>query len=232
MYNQYAFQLTLGQTKNARYWHARSGRITSSNFHRIASAKKASAIKRCINDITRSGPPAFTPKACQMGLNEEDNAKLAYVRYQQRQGKVVKVNDSGICISNDEPWLATTPDGFVDDGQGTQCLLEVKCLYDRAAIPRKIIDIAKQRGNQFYCQIVDSELKLRKSHPYYGQVLGQMAITGVHEVHFTIYAPRTGEIIIIPVRFCRLDWDALYTKLLDFKIKYFITNGDRIYCHE
>jgi hypothetical protein len=83
------------------------------------------------------------------------------------------------------------------------------------------MEIAQDRGSRFYCKIVDGKLELRKSHAYYYQCVGQMAITGVHDLDFVIYAPRTGEIVINRLGFVEDEWIQIFEKLASFKQRHF-----------
>ena len=160
---------------------------------------------------------ARLPAPMRLGLREEGNAKRAYEDYMARQGRKVYVQDCGICVSNVHSFLATSPDGLVIAENGERWLIEVKCIYDVKAIPRTIKAVAKDRGSKFYCKFEGDSLVLKKTHAYYSQILGQMAITGILHVDFVIFAPRTGEVYVIPVDFCQRDWDELFSKLVKFK---------------
>lgn len=222
VYSQYAFARTVGQSSNPTWWSARRGRITSSIFKKVVTAKKPSAIKRCVDQILNPQPNTWVPAACQMGIAEEGNAKEAYERLCRRRGQNITLLDSGICISTEHPWLAASPDGFVQDSEGHIKLLEIKCIHDTSATPRLIMDIAKNRS-QFYCRIVDGDkLELKKSHGYYYQCMGQMALSGIKDLDFVIYAPRTGEIIVQTLKFEPEEWAVIFNKLDEFKQRYFV----------
>lgn len=219
-YNKRVFTLTLGQSANSTWWKARQGRITSSQFKNVVSSRKPSAVKRCVNQILRPNE-GTTYAPCKMGLAQEDNAKAAYARFCARKGEEIEIEPAGLCVSEQYPWLAASPDGIITDKKtGEKRLLEIKCIFDTKAIPRTILEVAKQRGSGFYCKVSDQKLVLRESHSYYFQILGQMGVSGIHKVDFVIYAPRTGEIYQMQFKFDPAAWLRVLQKLESFKNQY------------
>lgn len=69
------------------------------------------------------------------------------------------------------PWLGALPDGLVYDPSVTFSygLVEIKC-------PN-----VKSYTDCNYLEMSNSTFKLKKSHAYFGQVLGQLLITGLLE---------------------------------------------------
>ena len=86
--NNYVFRTTIGQVSNPKWLLHRRGRITSSNFKKVASAKKKSAIQRCINQVLQPHIPTWEqmPKAIRCGINKETEAKSAFIRHMSRKG--------------------------------------------------------------------------------------------------------------------------------------------------
>jgi hypothetical protein len=217
---------TIGQRNNNEWWKYRTGRLTSSLFGRIASARSEATAQRIASSIGGVVvEESKIPDACLMGIMEEPNAKEAYVRVMRESFNVeVRVRDIGLCIPKWAPHLGASPDGVVyniNDPTAQPWLLEVKCLYDTNVVPRSIAEIAGDRGSTFYCiKLSSGEYALKKTHPYYAQILGQLAITGLQNAHLTIYAPRNGDIVIVPVSYDDCDWSNMRRKLDRFYYDY------------
>ena len=214
---------TMEQTESDLWWKQREGRITASNFGKIMSAKNEQSLKNLHNNLGGKQNRFWTPPACRMGLNQEENAKKAYITYQREVNNVnVTIQNVGLCVPSWDPTIGATPDGIVHiSGQLIPRVLEVKCLYDTSGIPKSIMELAKSRGSRFYCTIDhNGELQMKKRHPYYAQVIGEMAATGLMQADFVIYQPRTREIKVIPVGFDQEYWKTLKKKLNYFSKKY------------
>lgn len=211
---------TKGQTDNESWWNARKGRLTASKFGRLMSARSTQSLQNLKKDI--NCPPnsiGYRPKACQMGLNEEENAKQAYINYQkEHNGAIVSIRDVGLCVPNWNRSIGSSPDGIVNvSGQLIPHILEIKCIYDKEPLPRTIEQVAKDRGSSFYCKVdSNGEFHLKKNHAYYYQVLGEMAVTGLLQADFVIYHPRTAEIKVLRIPFDDDDWKRVKERLETF----------------
>ncbi|CAI6374568.1 unnamed protein product [Macrosiphum euphorbiae] len=111
---------------------------------------------------------SITSKEMTHGI---ENESLARTRFQDLTGMTVKL--CGLFTDNEYPYLAASPDGLIDDNT----IVEIKCPYTardinsaKEAIENKLLQ---------YC-IVNKEgnIKLKKEHPYFYQIIGQLRITG------------------------------------------------------
>lgn len=119
-----------------------------------------------------------------------------------------KVQKAGLLISQEHPYLAATPDGFVDKDY----TLEVKCPY--AGRYEKI-----EANDQF--AFLDSELQLKRTHKYYDQVQGQMFISERNSCYFVVYTFVDFKVLTIKLDrdYCR---ESLIPKLSLFYDKHFL----------
>ena len=171
----------------------------------------------------------WVPPACLIGIQEEPNAKEAYIRYQREVlSRIVTVEDVGLCVPNWNRSIGASPDGIVCCSGELPMVLEIKCLSDKSPLPRTIVEIARDRGGGFYCS-VDSEgvLSLKRNHQYYYQVLGEMATTGLHRADFVIYHPRTGELSVERIDFDTAEWGRVEQRLGEFTHKYLKAGSDQ-----
>ena len=91
-------------------------------------------------------------------------------------GRDVQVLECGLVVSSTMPWLAASPDRKVINK--ILGLVEIKC-------PHSLRHLTPGGGGgacvnpSFYCQLVNGKPELKKVHPYYYQVQGQMGLTGL-----------------------------------------------------
>ena len=102
--------------------------------------------------------------------------------YQQTTNTEVDV--CGLFLSAEFPFLGATPDGLVYIGLGTLGLLEVRCPYKHRN--STIVDACKDSG---FCLALNDlgQPKLRRSHDYYYQIIGQLGITRAAYCDFVVW---------------------------------------------
>ena len=181
------------------------------------SAKNEESLKKLRDEISLPRKNIdLLPAACRVGIDEEENAKAAYIKYQSETNNLlVSVRDVGLCVPNWCASIGSSPDGIVNTpGSIFPHILEIKCIFDKSPVPRSILQIARDRGRSFYCKVDEKgELQLKKNHPYYYQVLGEMVTTGLLMADFVIYHPRTFEIKVLRIYYDDDDWKKLKAKI-------------------
>ena len=97
---------------------------------------------------------------------------------------------SGLVIDTGDSCLACSPDDIVVLPTGEQGLLEYKCPY-KAAKESLTPEEAAVKHRDF-CSVLNSsgQLELKKTHPYFYQVQGSLAITGKEWCHFVLWTPK------------------------------------------
>jgi len=104
----------------------------------------------------------------------ESEARLAlqeYLSLNRNEPHVnVRIEEYGIYIDKELQFLGASPDGLVTCDCCEVRLVEIKC-------PR--IDLSR------LSYLKDEKLKHKTS--YYGQIQGQMMVTGIHKSYFYIY---------------------------------------------
>ena len=160
---------TRGQQKNKRWNQERQLRITSSNFGRICKATPQADLKKLARDIQRNHN--IKCKATDHGNTYE---KTAIESYQEMSGQ--KITECGLVICKDYPFLASSPDGLVNDDK----VVEVKCPY--TARNSKI-----NSSTINYLHDTDNGLQLNATHNYYYQIQGQMMCTDRKVCDFVVF---------------------------------------------
>ncbi|KAG7255058.1 hypothetical protein CRUP_013971, partial [Coryphaenoides rupestris] len=104
--------LTRGQRENPAWFDWRRNRITASNVHRIAHSRHVSGTTppAYLADITGQGAKVQT-SAMKWGVDMESKAVKEYqVLKSKLLGREVMVQDVGLFIDPQRPWLAASPD--------------------------------------------------------------------------------------------------------------------------
>ena len=108
------------------------------------------------------------------------------------------VIETGLIISQQNPWLAYSPDGVIfKDGKPSE-LLEIKCPFkgkskDIHTVVQSVIGkVLIQEGEN---------ITLKKRHEYYGQVQLGMAVLNVKKASFVIYSSFDKRAFILTVDF-------------------------------
>ena len=170
-------------------------RLTASKFGKVYSR-----IQRPSESMPKS---IFCPKdlsnvrAISHGKGKEKVARTIYARKMQQQVPGFAIFDAGISVHPKFPYLGATPDGKVFDPSSSSKfgLLEIKCPYSK-------------RGADFF---------LKKTHSYYAQVQGQLALTGLPWCDFCVYLADSNEMCVDRIHFDSDYWENdLLPKLKNF----------------
>ena len=94
-----------------------------------------------------------------------------------------RVEDCGMFLSVDYPFLATSPDGVIWLRNEKFGIVEVKCPYKHHD---NSIEMACQ--DPAFCLSIDgNETRLKRTHDYYYQVIGQLALSGAKFCNFIVW---------------------------------------------
>lgn len=166
-------QQTRGQADSEEWKIERRNRITASKVGGICKmrekTKRSNKVKELLYTTFRGTP------ATRYGSAMEDIARQEYITIRQQNNHPnLSVADCGLIISENNNWLAATPDGIVDDPSNTDQpsgILEIKNPY---AVRDKTL--VEATANSTFCLELDKEnkLKLKQKHDYYYQVQCQL----------------------------------------------------------
>ena len=164
-------QQTRDQSQNP--WHElRKPRLTASKFKQVCSRK--SDFEGLVSQHKKK--PIQTT-AMKYGLAHETDAAQFY-----GNTRFVNVYRTGFLINSGCPYLGASPDFLFYDPSRNEVfgLLEIKCLQCDSCKDAKCL------------KVINGQLTLKKTHEYYLQVMGQMAITGLKRCDLMV--------------FCKNDW--------------------------
>lgn len=156
------------EQSDTQKWHdLRAQRLSSSKFKDVC-ARRADFESLAARQLKKTVQTA----AMRHGINTEEEAASAYA-----DSGDCNVFPAGIVINPSCPHLAASPDRRVYDPSENNPwgLLEIKC---------PITDSISQLK---YLKCVNGVYKLRKTHSYYYQIMGQMMLTGCEWVDFYVY---------------------------------------------
>lgn len=119
--------------------------------------------------------------AIKWGREKEAVARQAYI---QKTGE--KVHLCGLFVSKEFPMLAASPDGLTFEN-GIMGVIEIKCPYSlRFENLTELGKVDPMKKKNFFCNVSDGFLNLKKSHDYFLQCQTQMYVTGATFCNFVI----------------------------------------------
>ncbi|XP_030599619.1 uncharacterized protein LOC115790089 [Archocentrus centrarchus] len=216
--------LTRGQRNNPDWFAWRKNRITASVAHSIAhsrfvNGKSKTPPSSYLAAVTGEGPRVQT-RAMSWGVHKEAEVVRRYQKLKTLAlGRQVSVQDCGLFIDPQRPWLAASPDGIVTDrrtGRWLLCL-EVKCPYKHR---HRLVEDACREDPAFCLQIHEEDgqepggapvYRLKTSHSYYTQIQCQLAVTGLQQADLVVFTLK--ETAVVRVTFDPELWEQTVSKL-------------------
>lgn len=201
-------KLTIKQSDDPIWYEERKKRLTASNFGLIYSMRDSTNRQNIVNNLLHSNfkGNCYT----DYGKENEINALNALENILNK-----KIQPCGLFVHKDEPYLAASPDGLIDN----DFIVEIKCPYTAQnhtpaeAIKRNLIKFANFDKNG---------LHLKRTHKYYYQVQGQLFVTDRKSCYFVIWTPK-GLIYELINKDLQL-WEKMLPKLNDFYFKHLLPN--------
>ena len=179
-------KVTLRQSESMEWKAHRCGRVTASLFHRLCL--RAKSLRKDSNEDPTSvinavmkDQPCIQTKSMKHGISMEPVAKRAYMCVMKSEHKLFKGRECGLIVHIDKSYVAASPDLLVECKCCGEGLCEIKC-------PESIKHQKPSVNNVPYLDI-DKErtVVVKKKHPYYFQIQGQMGITGGKYCDFFVY---------------------------------------------
>jgi hypothetical protein len=177
---------TREQAQNEKWKEERRKRITASNVGGIAkmkaTTKRSTKVRNLLYSTFRGN------KATLYGSQMEEPTRVQYTTHQQRNGHPnLTVEQCGLFISEQNNWLAATPDGKVHDPGNISepfGLLEIKNPF---SVRDK--DLTEACVASSFCLEHDkknSTRRLKRRHDYYFQVQCQLYCTDLPWCDFVV----------------------------------------------
>ena len=170
--------MSVGQRNNPLWLDARQWRVTSSNFGRVCNRKFQHSYPPSLLKIVLGDYGNAYSAALQWGCDHEHDAIQQYM-----VATGAEVEECGVFLNEDYPFLATSPDGIIKLGSQEFGIVEVKCPYKHRD---SSIQLACQ-DSAFYLSIDGNQATLKRTHDYYYQVIGQLALSGAKFCDFIVW---------------------------------------------
>ena len=204
---------------DSSYWsEQRKGRITASVFHDVhtkvqrllARRKRVIKVKPLTARVMGHHPSLEHLPAIQWGRTHEKDAKDAFIKSEFGKHKKLEVQEAGLFVKNDLPYIGASPDAVCYCECCTQFVIEIKCPY---SIREK--EVANAWNETDFLKMVDGVLSLNPSHKYYTQIQGQMALVGCSHGYFVVWTTK-GPPFIQKVMFDCDFWKTILEDLVFF----------------
>lgn len=181
----YLEESTKLQSQSLLWFEQRIGRITASKFFSVSHANLNPPPASLINQIMeKDSIPRHIP-AIQWGITNEGTAREAYINDASEKHENFTFMPAGLHVDPSTPHLGASPDGLISCDCCGKGIIEIKCPYKfRHTDPCDICDPS------FYLEKTDEGcLQHSRSHAYYCQVQGQLAICGTDFCDFICWTP-------------------------------------------
>ena len=180
-------EITHSQANSKVWMRFRSGRITASRFHQAVHTDPHKPALSLVRAICYPNTVRFTTAATKYGCDHEKDAIQAYKLKVFKLHQDLKVSPAGLVVSVKKACFGASPDSFLECTCCGKGVLEVKCPYCARACSLDQID------SRNFCLLAtdenDSEMMLKRNHPYFYQCQLQMMVTERLYCDFVVWTP-------------------------------------------
>ena len=121
----------------------------------------------------------------------------------------IPVDKCGFTIHSEKGWLGASPDGRVK-GLDSDGIVEIKCPYSK----REVSPEDACGDSSFYCELINSEVRLKQTHAYYHQVQLQLFV-GIGLYHWCDFCVYTCKGFSVQRIFPNNSWQERYIPKLE-----------------
>lgn len=164
-------------------WHNyRKLRVTGSKIHTLFTASRNSKTNWEKKSKDYFWPKKFQSDATQYGIKTE---KLARDKYKERYHEVTVLDDCGLIVSPQNPWLGFSPDGVIMKDGRPYKLLEIKCPL--LGETKSIDEVLPTLSRYLKYNEATKTYSLKKRNEYYSQITLGMALLNVRFCDFVVF---------------------------------------------
>ena len=170
------------QASSKLWFSLRAGRITASKLKAATATNYIKPSVSLVKAICYPHEMKFSTPATRWGIDHEQTARHKYYKLQSAKHTCLSVNECGLFLSTDNPFLLATPDGFVS------CLCE-GCVSRYLEIPYNLRfgTLENPPRGLFFEICMKMGMQLKRNHQYYFQVQAQMALTSTTSCDFFVW---------------------------------------------
>lgn len=209
---------TRRQSNSRHWWDQRKGRITASRFHEVHQKvnmlhkNRAKPVKCKVTPLLLSFvEPTMLRNglALEWGKKNETHAAESFMQQEGKKHAAPKLLFCGLFIYKSHPYVGATPDNIFKCNCCEPCCVEYKCPF---SIRDEEISTSWKKTD--FLENVNGHIQLKRSHKYYTQVTGQMAITGCNRTYFVVYTKK--DLLIELIEFDNAHWMKILSSLIIF----------------
>ena len=173
---------TRGQSECRGWFTHRCIRSTASNFGRVLKQRERTDPSKLVKEITKQRSMSSSDRLPASLRYGRENESLAINKYCCARTNTT-VLKTGLIVNPKHPWLGCRPDGMILSNEGNiEGCVEVKCPYTH----RDLTLLEATEDKNFFLLNSDGP-KLKRTHHYYYQCQGVMAITETPWIDFITY---------------------------------------------
>jgi hypothetical protein len=163
----------------AKWMSERQKRISASNAKKVFQRRPTTLCASLVKDLLR--PKTISSAAIDHGIVHEAKAKE---RYSEEFGVVVE--DCGIYIDLENPFLCASPDGLVRPEGEDPYLLEIKCPFNARYCSS--IKTACEIIEKFPLHVDENgQFYLPEDHPYFFQIQVQLQCSNLERCDYVVF---------------------------------------------
>lgn len=173
---EYLAHSTRLQTQSHLWFEHRKGRLTASTFGAVCRTSVDKPSQSLVSKILQQCPP---PKS-DAGTDNESKARAAYELTAKTDHSSFSLETTGLHVNPKYPHLGASPDGLISCSCCGKGWLEIKCPYSvRHTTPM----------NASYLKATEDGYELSRTHDYFFQMQGQLAILERSFCDFVCWTP-------------------------------------------
>ncbi|KAJ1519113.1 hypothetical protein ONE63_011354 [Megalurothrips usitatus] len=152
-------------------------RLTASAFGEVCKRRPYTSCKKLVKRLL------YAPKS-KATRDMEDGHCLEQEAKEKLRESGVNVEDCGLFIDRQLPFLGASPDGLIAE----DTILEIKSPGEKARAFPSAKEAIQSKTKDYLSVNEDGELRLKKNHDFYFQIQGQLHITGRSKCMFHVYS--------------------------------------------
>lgn len=171
---------TRKQSKTYLWHHFRKSCITATIIKRSSKAGEIDENNENLNDaIAKTQCTALWYPAVVWGRTNEQNGINAFMKAMRSKHSDLKAHSAGLMLDKEMPFIAGSIDAKLTCSCHAPAILEIKCPY------------SIRNTNKFSeLPYLDDNLKLRRNHIYYFQLMTYLGIYNYQIGYFCVWTPK------------------------------------------
>ena len=173
----------------SKIWNIhRAVRIIASNFHSVIHTRNSASL---LNKLMQYKTPSSNLQNLKYGSETKERARENYHALVGPYHSNFVITKTGLHISADYPHLGVSPDEIIDCDCCGKRLVEIECPCKYSA------GLKGWENNKNFA--IDSSKNVKKDHPYFAQMQGQIFLLGVRFCDFFVWTPVENDYLLVRI---------------------------------